>query len=30
MLGEHSDALLAELGIAEGEIAELRESGVVG
>jgi crotonobetainyl-CoA:carnitine CoA-transferase CaiB-like acyl-CoA transferase len=30
LLGEHSDQLLAELGLADGAIAELRESGVVG
>jgi crotonobetainyl-CoA:carnitine CoA-transferase CaiB-like acyl-CoA transferase len=29
LLGEHSADLLAELGLGEGEIAELRTDGVV-
>jgi itaconate CoA-transferase len=29
-LGQHTDCVLAELGIAEGEIAALREQGVIG
>jgi itaconate CoA-transferase len=29
-LGEHTDAVLAEVGVSAGEIAGLRERGVVG